>query len=117
MSAVETGIALDSFSPSESDSETYLARYDRTETPASMAVVAVISKALGRDPVEMDQLYYAIDAEALDELIDEGDVGAAVSVTFAYEGYEVTVTAGEVVAVRPAAGAQTDARGGESAAT
>lgn len=116
MSAAETGIALESFtSRSTSDSETHLARYDRTETPASMAVVAVVSKALGRDPVEMDQIYYAVDAEALDELLDDESVGDAVSVTFAYEGHEITVTDDEVTAVRPSPDEETDAKGGESA--
>jgi hypothetical protein len=111
MSAAETGICLDSYtSRSEPDSEAYLARYDSTETPASMAVVAVVSRALGRSPVEMEQLFYAVDAEALDELLAGDTVGDAISVTFAYEGYEVTVTGDEVVAVRP----KDDAQDGES---
>ncbi|MGM0447698.1 MAG: HalOD1 output domain-containing protein [Methanobacteriota archaeon] len=94
---------------------TYRARYDPTETPASMAVVAVVSKALGRDPVEVDQLYYAVHADALNELLGGGDLGSDLSVTFDYEGYEVTVTADEVVAVRPTADEPADVRGGESA--
>ena len=79
-----------------------------------MAVVAVVSEALGRDPIEMDQLYYAVDAEALDELVGGESPGGDVSVTFDYEGHRVTVTDGEVTAVRGATDRGTDARNDES---
>ena len=116
MPATEAGITLDSFSScSESGSKTYLARYDRTRTRASMAVVAVVSKVLGRDPVEIDQLHYAVDADALDDLFDDEETGNDVSVTFSYEGHEITVTADEVTAVHRSPDAGNDGRGGESA--
>ena len=76
-----------------------------------MAVVAVVSKALDRDPVEMGQLYYAVDAEALDELLGGADPVADASVTFAYEGHEVTVTSDEVTAVRTPTSEGIDRRG------
>lgn len=115
MPAVKTGIRLDSLtSRSDPHAEAYLARYDSTETPASMAVVAIVSEALGRGPAEMEPLYYAVDAEALNELLAGEGVGDAVSVTFDYEGCEVTVTADEVTAVRATADDGTDARSDDS---
>lgn len=115
MSAAEDGAVLDSFTAC-SEPRGYRARYDRTGTSASMAVVALVSKALGRSPVEMDQIYYAVDAEALDELVGDESASGDVRVTFAYEGYEVTVTADEVTAVRPTADEGDDSRGGDPAA-
>ncbi|MFC6770696.1 HalOD1 output domain-containing protein, partial [Halorubrum pallidum] len=100
MSTRETGIPLDSFS-FRPESETYLARYDEAETSASMAVVATVAAVLDTDPTEMDQLYYSIDAEALDELLAgstaaDGDV----RVEFTFEGHAVAVTDTEVIAAR-----------------
>lgn len=113
MSATETGVTLSSFT-AQSEPERYLARYDGADTSASMAVIAVLSKALGRDPIEMDQLYYAVDAEALDQLLGGDDIDDGISVTFDYEGHEVTATHDEVVAVRSPAETGGDARDDES---
>ena len=100
MSASEIGISLDSLS-FRPKSGTYLARYDATETPASLAVVATLAAALDVDPTEMDQLYHSVDCEALDELL-VGRVGADtdVRIEFTFEGHAVAVTDTEVVAAR-----------------
>lgn len=98
MSAAEVGVVLDSF-VARTDPERYCARYDRAETPTGLAVVAAVSNALGRDPVEIEPLHYAVDGEALDEVFGGEDAGDGVSVTFGYADCEVTVTATEVTVV------------------
>lgn len=96
MVATETEFALESltFSP---DSRTYQARYDRSETDASMAVVSTVAEVLSVDPTEMEQLYYTVDTSSLDELLRGRHVDDdTVSVTFTFAGCEVTVTESEV---------------------
>ena len=97
MSARETCIALDSFT-FRPESETYLTRYDRAETSASMAVVASLAAVLDTDPTEMDPLYYSIDAEALDELLAGAvEADAELRVEFTVAGHTVSVTDTDVI--------------------
>lgn len=100
MSDSKTSIPLDSFS-FRPESEAYLARYDKAKTSASMAVVATLAAVLDTDPTEIDQLYYSIDAEALDELIaGPAAANADVRVEFTYEKHTVAVTDTTVVAAQ-----------------
>jgi len=57
---------------------------------ASDSVIEAVASREGIDPVELTApLYDAVDPEQLDRLL--GSAASAVSVTFTYLGYEVTV--------------------------
>ena len=85
------------------ESERFQATYDSDRDSPSLAVVAVTSTALGRDPRALTPLHSVIDTDALDELATEsanGRVGC-VRVTFNYEGLEVTVSNDDVIEAVP----------------
>jgi len=74
------------------------------QTPsASELVIDAVAAREGVDPLELTvPLYDAIDADELDALVGPGTERAAksgVEVTFAYYGYEVTVTADGTVSL------------------
>nr|WP_254922138.1 MULTISPECIES: HalOD1 output domain-containing protein [unclassified Halorubrum] len=98
MSAEDTEIILESFT-FRPGSETYLARYDKVETSASMAVVATLTEISDVDPTEMDPLFRSIDVESLDALF-RGATDGNVRVTSTVAGREVTVTNDAVIANR-----------------
>lgn len=71
---------------------------ERTVRP-STAVVEVIAALAGRRPEELEPLYATVDPDALDTLLrradgDGGGERAAVSISFAYAGYEITLYGG-----------------------
>lgn len=60
----------------------------------SMAVVDAVAEELGVDPVALGPLAYEIDPDALNKLVHSMDSG---TITFPFEGFDVTVDAdGEV---------------------
>ena len=71
--------------------------YDQTRTPTSLAVVAAVASCINKDPLVLDPLEEAIDADALDKLLDTGlSVG---QVCFQYSGCEIRVVGNGVVEV------------------
>lgn len=81
------------------ESERFKATYDSTRDSPSLAVVAIVATALGKDPQALTPLYSIIDTDALDELATESANGRAGCnrVTFCSEGLEVTVSTEEVI--------------------
>lgn len=69
---------------------------------ASDAVVRAVADADGIDPLDAPPLYEVIDPDALDSLFDGSENGTqhtAVTVTFVYNGYHVTVQSSRTVQV------------------
>ena len=79
------------------ESRTYLARFDRATTAASMAVVAALSDVMGVEPTEMEPLGSVVDPEALDRLFSDGATEA--SAQFQFAGCEVSISADGLVTV------------------
>lgn len=78
------------------DEGLYRASYDGGRDPASLAVVAVIATAYCRDRDDLDPLQSAVDVDAIDRLFrSPGDSG---SVSFHYEGFDVTIDDGTIEA-------------------
>lgn len=98
------------------NSGAYRGRYDRETTPAPMAVIAVVARALNLDPLEMDPLHHSVDTDALDAVFRVRDaLGEAVHVSFTYQECDVTVSSEEVVAVPPSELERAEASAGEFA--
>jgi hypothetical protein len=85
----------------DEETGTYRAAVDWDEgIEPTVAVVHAVLAATGREETELDPLASRIDADALDRLLTrEGESG--VSVSFAYEGFEVTVYADGTLILRP----------------
>jgi hypothetical protein len=77
----------------DAEREYFRATYDSTRESASLAVVAVVSTALDRDPLDLTPIQSVIDTESLDELATETFTGHGTvdSISFCYEGVKVTV--------------------------
>lgn len=75
-------------------------RYDReTMDPSSHVVVDVVADALNRSPLDLEPLYYRVDPEALDGLVDRSlgtEGGENTAVHFDFAGCHVAVTPFEV---------------------
>lgn len=79
--------------------ESVTATYDATRDSPSLAVVALVAAARGEDPAALPPLQEVVDTEALDKLSTEsatGD-GACDRISFRYDGFDVTVTGGDVI--------------------
>ncbi|WP_299233003.1 HalOD1 output domain-containing protein [Natronomonas sp.] len=103
MSRVTTraGVDLESFEY-HPESDTHRARYDRGTTPPSLAVIASVSKALNVGPTELEQLHYAVDSDALDELLrGREQTEREVSVRFTIEEHSITVNDRGVISITP----------------
>lgn len=98
--AVNRAIA-ESLTPIESDpeSESFRATYDSTSDSTSLAVVAVVSTTLGEEPESLTPLQTVIDTAALDKLATDSAAGLGTcdSISFEYEGFEITVTSEDIV--------------------
>jgi hypothetical protein len=80
------------------------AEFDWSEVSPSTAVIESVAIAADREPTAIEPLYETVDPDALDALIRSGDPNLTdgdASVTFALDGYQVTVQRGGTVAVRP----------------
>ena len=78
-------------------------RHDWSVDSAFEAVVSAVAVAADRDPVSLPPLYERVDPEALDALFASSPTGGAADglcVTFAYEGYEVTIQGAGTVTVQ-----------------
>ena len=83
--------------------ELFRATYDSDRDPTSLAVVAVVASVRKRAPRALTPLQSAIETDALDTLA-MGSVdgpGGFDSISFSYEGCEVTVFADGVIEVDP----------------
>lgn len=76
------------------ESESFRATYDRTRDSTSLAVVAMVATALGRDPLNLTPLHSVIDIDSFDELATESSTGHGNcdSISFCYEEFEITVS-------------------------
>lgn len=85
------------------ESESFRATYDSSSDSTCLAVVAVVSTALGKEPLDLTPLQSAIETDALDELVTESSSGIKPcdSISFRYEGFEITVTSGEIIEASP----------------
>lgn len=73
------------------------------ETPTT-AVVETVAVAASREPVALEPLYETVDPDALDTLVrsrEKNSTDGGVAVTFAFDGYEITVHSDGTVVVRP----------------
>ena len=106
VSSKETGRAfelVESMTDVEFDAERerFQATYDSTRESASLAIVTVVATAMDRNPIDLPPLESAIDTDALEQLVavPSGVQGCA-SISFRYEGFEVTVAGeGQIEAV------------------
>jgi|GEM_PF-953438 hypothetical protein len=94
-----------SLSPIESDreNESFQATYDSTRDSTSLAVVEAVATVLGEDPKTLTPLQTVIDTDALDKLATESATGqiACYSISFSYDGFEITVTDEDVIEATP----------------
>lgn len=93
----------DPVASSREDPETIRARYDWSSTSPSVAVVDTIAIAANREPESLTPLYEVIDPDALNAVIapPSGGVASDLSLTFRFEGYDVTVRRDGTVVARP----------------
>lgn len=79
-------------------------QFDWTETSPLVAVLRTVSIARNCDRTEMEPLAEYVDADALRAVVREGEGRAgdrSVSVSFSYDGHDVTVETDGTVVVRP----------------
>lgn len=85
----------ESLSTIEFDSErkSFRATYDSTRDSTSLAIVAVVSTALGREPENLTPLQSVIDTDSLDKLAagSANSAGNCDNISFCYEEFDVTV--------------------------
>lgn len=66
------------------------------DDPPSRATYLAVSRATGRDPLDLPPLAECVDTDALDSLTGLSDAADDVETTFEYAGCIVTVTGEEV---------------------
>ncbi|WP_135364003.1 HalOD1 output domain-containing protein [Halosimplex halophilum] len=94
--------------PANTDSDSTTTRHDGDRTLLS-AIVEAVGAETGRDPLDLDPLYSALDTEALERVVspDRGADPPAGHLRFRYESCDVTVTGdGRVTAARRENGAR-----------
>lgn len=64
--------------------------WDDSQGP-SIAVVEAVAATTGRDPMDLPPLQHQLDADALDSLLTSAGPGTSVSVSFEYDGVDVTI--------------------------
>lgn len=80
------------------------AKFDWSEVSPSNAVVETVAIAADREPTVLEPLYETVDPDALDALIRSRGTNSTdgdATVTFALDGYRVTVQRNGTVVVRP----------------
>lgn len=73
--------------------------YDWSTIPPSTAVIETVSVATDTEPTKLATLQHAIDADALDVLVQSSD-SDTFEISFEYTGVSVLVTGGGTVRVR-----------------
>lgn len=66
-----------------------------------VAISTVVGAVAGTDPEELDPLHAAVDADALDELLNGPPANGDVRVEFQFEGYDVRLDGGGSLTVEP----------------
>lgn len=66
----------------------------------SIAVIEAVATATNRGPIDLPCLHDVVDPEALDALTSTGSADTRVSVSFDYDGLEVTVDSVDGVELR-----------------
>ena len=80
------------------------AEFDWSSKAPSTAVVEAVAIASDREPTAIEPLYGAVDPGALDALVRSngtGSEGADATVSFSFDGHDVTVNSDGTVVVRP----------------
>lgn len=87
----------------DTDTECFRATYDSTHDSPGLAVVEVVSTALGKDPLDLMPLQFVIETDALDELVTgpSNGLGICGSISFCYEGFDVTVYSEDIIEAAP----------------
>lgn len=75
------------------DTERYRARFDSDLSDPVEAIVRVVAAVAGTDPTDLPPLFESVDSNALDALVRSAADGDSLRVSFAYDGYDVTVAA------------------------
>ena len=85
------------------ESESFRATYDRTRDSTSLAVVATVATALGRDPLNLTPFHSVIETDSLDELVMESSTGHGncESISFCYEEFEITIFSDGIIEADP----------------
>ena len=90
--------------PTPGARELIRAEFDWSDVPPSIAIIETVAIAANREPTGLEPLHETVDSDALDTLIrsvgtnsSDGDA----TVTFGFDGHEVTVQCGGSVVVRP----------------
>ena len=76
----------------------YRVKYDSGQATPSFAIITIVSKVTGIDPLDLDQLYDSIDGDALDALCTT-DCYSVTQVTFQYKECEITIGTDGIVEV------------------
>jgi len=66
----------------------------------SIAVLEAVATATNRDPIDLPRLHDYVDPDALDALVSAESADGSVSVSFDYDGLEVTVDAVDSIELR-----------------
>lgn len=91
MISTQAGVELESFVSNE-ESGTYQGRFDPDSMPASMGVIAMLSKVWNSCPTDLEPLQSFVDTDALDEFFEKADLQSEyVSVTFPVAELTVSV--------------------------
>ncbi|SMO53748.1 HalOD1 output domain-containing protein [Halorubrum cibi] len=77
----------------------YRATYNWTSMEPSTGIIETVADAANRESLGLSPLYDSIDPDALDSLFRLSD--EAVSVSFTYEGFEITADSDGEVVLRP----------------
>jgi|GEM_PF-3061320 len=70
----------------------------------SIAVIEAVVTATNRDPIDLPCLHDFVDPDALDALVSTGSADRRVSVSFDYDGLEVTVDSVDGIELRAPSG-------------
>lgn len=81
------------------DNDTYRTRFTPETVEPSAAVITALSTVRRCDSSELEPLYKSIDTDSLNTLIDSASGETAV--TFAVNGFEVTVQASGAIEISP----------------
>ena len=76
----------------------YRVKYDSDQATSSFAIITIVSKVTGIDPLDLDQLYDCIDGDALDALCT-ADCDSVTQMTFQYNECEITIGTDGIVEV------------------
>lgn len=81
------------FTP-DGSGETFVTSFDPADRP-SEAIVTTVASVTGEEPVELSPLYDAVEPDALDALFEHAgrtDDPGSQTLTFAYVGYQISVS-------------------------